>query len=251
MKTLFNWGLWLLVILLPMTGISQSTTRQNSNQNHGWYSYFGNHKLTSRWGLHTEYQWRRADWVTSWQQSLARVGVDYKLNPGTILSGGYCHIITYPYGDFPVSHTFVEHRLWQTLTLAHQLGKLSIQHRYRLEQRWLENTSSTGEKWIYLNRVRYRFLINIPLNKPVIEKGSLFFSGYDEVFINFGKSSKLNLLDQNRIYWALGFQFSLNSNVQLGYLNQIVVKSDGVRIENNHTLMVSLMHNFDFRKTGD
>jgi hypothetical protein len=28
--------------------------------------YFGNHRLSDRWGLHTEYQWRRADLFNHW-----------------------------------------------------------------------------------------------------------------------------------------------------------------------------------------
>ena len=37
-----------------------------SNQQHAWITYQGNHKLTSKWGLHTEYQWRRADYFQDW-----------------------------------------------------------------------------------------------------------------------------------------------------------------------------------------
>ncbi len=45
----------------------------------GWYTYNGDHKLANRWELHTEYQWRRIDLIRSWQQSLKRVGLVYKL----------------------------------------------------------------------------------------------------------------------------------------------------------------------------
>jgi len=31
-------------------------------------------------------------------------------------------------------------------------------------------------------------------------------------------------------------------------MNQLVVKSDGVKIENNHTLQVGFISNIDFRK---
>lgn len=56
-----------------------------------------------------------------------------------------------------------------------------------------------------------------------------------------------NGLDQNRIYAALGYRFSPTSQLQLGYLNQFIVKADGLRAENNHTVQVAWTHNLDFR----
>jgi hypothetical protein len=77
---------------------------------------------------------------------------------------------------------------------------------------------------------------------------TLFLAIYDEVFIGFGKGIGANVLDQNRLFAALGWRFNSDSNIQLGYLNQFVFKADGQRAERNHTLQAALTYNIDFRK---
>ena len=61
---------------------SAQTQKEIVTQEHGWAMYFGNHRLTDKWGVHTEYQWRRADYFDRWQQSLLRLGVDYYAKNG-------------------------------------------------------------------------------------------------------------------------------------------------------------------------
>lgn len=227
------------------------------SQWNGWYMYFGNHRLTDKWGLHTEYQWRRSEVIKDWQQSLARVGVDYRLNNQVMITGGYGYIISFPYGEQPIAHKFDEHRIWQQLILNHGSGRVYFNHRYRLEQRWLENVRSDGndgtisDGYRYANRARYRLMVSIPLNNNTMEPHTFFASVYDEVFLGFGKNIGLNILDQNRLYGALGYQFNQAGNVQLGYLFHKVIKGDGVHMEDNHTLQVALFYNIDFRKPGN
>ena len=51
--------------------------KQIDDQYNCWYMYFGNHRLSEKWSLHTEYQWLRHDWIKTWQQQVFRVGLDY------------------------------------------------------------------------------------------------------------------------------------------------------------------------------
>lgn len=253
MKTPFSSILALILSLLFFnTSIAQKRI-QNTNNN-GWYMYFGNHRLTTKWSLHTEYQWRRNEWISNWQQSLARIGIDYRINDQAIITLGYGNIITYPYGEQPVLTTFNEHRIWQTLTLSHKNGRVNFSHRYRLEQRFYEEYKrvATGDiafdTLIYTNRVRYLFSVVIPINKSIIDKNTVFIRMYDEPFISFGKNVGKNIFDQNRLFFALGYQLLPSTNIQVGYMNHLIFKSDGIRYENNNTLQIALTHNFDFRK---
>ncbi|HEY0771929.1 MAG TPA: DUF2490 domain-containing protein, partial [Sphingobacteriaceae bacterium] len=76
------------------------------------------------------------------------------------------------------------------------------------------------------------------------------------IFINFGSEVAYNLFDQNRLYGAIGFTFSPNLKLEVGYLNQRVQlrsldMSTGAarnRIENNHTLQVGLFSTMSFYK---
>ena len=213
--------------------------KQIDDQIHGWVAYQGNHKLNNKLDLHTEYQWRRADGFANWQQSLTRVGLDYKLNPNCTISGGYGWIISYPYGSQPIAAKTHENRLWQQVNLKAQYGAVQIQHRYRLEQRWVDT--------LFRQRIRYRAQCIIPLQQTYLEQGKgLFMNVNDEVFLGFGMGIGKNILDQNRFIAAVGYKFDSNFNIQLGYLNQFVVKTNGVQMERNHTLWTTVVYNLDF-----
>jgi hypothetical protein len=242
----------LLFVVFPCLALMAQ--KEISSQSNGWIMYYGNHRLTDRWGLHTEYQWRRSDLFNSWQQSLLRLGVDYYAKNGVQLTGGYGWIRTYQYGQQPIAFDFNEHRIWQQLILKSKAGRFDFQHRYRLEQRFLENRvkDASGnynpDGFSFRQRVRYRFLVSVPLSRKEMADNTLFLSIYDEPFLGFGKGISKNILDQNRFYLALGWRFDPNFNIQLGYLNQYIVKKDGIQAERNHTLQIGMTYNCDLRK---
>jgi hypothetical protein len=242
-----------IVFILSLSNMAWSQ-KNISHQNNGWYMYFGNHKLSDKYSLHTEYQWRRDEVIKDWQQSLTRIGLDYKLAPSAMVTAGYGYIVTHPYGDQPVPFKFHEHRIWEQLILTQNVGRFYFNHRFRLEQRYIENRiddgagSSDRDGYTHKKRARYRFMVNVPINKSSMEKGAIFVSVYDEIFLQYGPNVDKNYLDQNRIYGALGYVLSPNAQIQAGYLNQYVIKGNAVDIENNHTLQFSLTYHFDFRK---
>lgn len=161
---------------------------------------------------------------------------------------------SFAYGDQPIAHETTEHRIWEQVILKNKVGRVEIQHRYRLEQRfienWLKNSDNTFQLdgFVFRQRVRYRFLATIPLSRKYLDNNTLFLSVYDEPFLGFGEGIGKNILDQNRLYIALGWRFTKDFNVQLGYLNQYIVKANGVDQERNHTLQIGLTYNLDFRK---
>lgn len=242
----------LLFVSLIVTSVYTFAQKQISDQSHGWLMYFGNHRFNERFGLHTEYQWRRADFMEHWQQSLLRLGVDYYAKNGGQYTIGYAWIESFAYGDQPIARAFNEHRIWEQFITKSKVGRVDIQHRYRLEQRWLENwlkntenTDSLGG-FVNKNRARYRVMANIPINRREMSDKTLFISIYDEVFLGFGQNIAKNVLDQNRLYAAVGYKFNSKFSLQLGYLNQYVIKSDGIKAERNHTLQVAISHYIDF-----
>jgi hypothetical protein len=100
----------LFICLIKLQG--QNNRWINYNQI-GWYNYFGTFKLNPKFSLHTEYQFRRNNFITDWQQSLLRVGINYELNSAIQLRVGYGNIETFNYGDIPINKfgkNFTEHR---------------------------------------------------------------------------------------------------------------------------------------------
>ncbi len=231
--------IYLALVFVSLSLTSLFAQKQIDDQVHGWVAYQGNHKLNSQFDLHTEYQWRRADVFSDWQQSLTRIGLDYKLNPSVTISGGYAWILTYPYGSQPIANRTNENRLWQQVILKQPIGNFQVQHRYRLEQRWTDNQ--------FKQRMRYRVQVLIPLQKSFVDKKQgVFLNVNDEVFLGFGNGIGKNILDQNRCIGAVGYQFNKDFSMQIGYLNQFVIKFDGLHMERNHTLWTSVVYNLDF-----
>ena len=92
-----------------------------------------------------------------------------------------------------------EHRIYQQFISKQAIGKIKIQHRYRFEQRFIEDD--------FKLRYRYFLSLKIPLLKT---NKKYYFSAYNEIFIN---ATGENTFDRNRIYGGLGYQ--LNSNIKL------------------------------------
>ena len=249
--------LYSLIILCGLACSHHAAAQRihTDNQN-AWLMYFGNHAFNDRWGLHLEAQWRRNEWGAKAQQLLLRGGVNYYINKQATLTAGYCFVETYPYGAFPVKSTFPEHRLWEQFQYKSQVGKAELVNRLRLEQRFVhspalqaDSTYAAGDA-VYSNRFRVLNRVSIPFKGKTIEDKSFYLSLYDELFVNFGKKVGMNLFDQNRLYAAIGYKIPKVGRLEVGYMLQTLVKSDGIKIEDNHTLQVGLSANLPFKKAA-
>ncbi|MDI9319358.1 MAG: DUF2490 domain-containing protein [Phycisphaerales bacterium] len=242
------------IVLISMNK-AQAQSRINSSNTNAWFMYFGDHKISKHWGIHLEGQMRKNDFVNQWQQLLLRTGINYHINEQIFATVGYCFVETYPYGDFPVKSSFPEHRFWEQIQIKNQISQFEWTSRFRLEQRFsalpILNTNSNiyepGDA-VYTNRFRLLNRVSIPfIGKKIVDK-SFYISFYDELFINFGKNVGLNLFDQNRAYAAIGYKIPKIGRLEIGYLEQTILKSDGFKIENNHTIQIGLSSNVDFFK---
>ena len=194
-----------LCFLFIAVFVSNSTNAQNTRLNNynsiGWYNYFGTFKISQKFGIHTEYQFRRNEIISEWQQSLLRLGVNYQINPKIQLRLGYALIETFPYGEIPINgmgKDFTEHRLFQMATIIDRVSIVDLSHRFMLEQRWVGRYSNANltkeDEYPLLNRFRYMFRFQIPLKGKEIKDKTLYAAVYDEVFIGFGKNVNENIL---------------------------------------------------------
>lgn len=198
--------------------------------------YFGDHLVSDRWGVHFDGQWRRHNFANRWQQLLLRPGVNYSVHPNVMLTTGYVFVRTHPYGDYPAANVFDENRLFQQVLLKHSAGRVDFQHRYRLEQRWIE---VRGAPRRYQNRFRYFLKLTVPLKK----QSPWFFAAYDELLLGFGQNHGSNVYDHNRAYAALGYKTGKWGNVEVGYMNQRLLQRNGRVLENNHTFQLAFLSN--------
>ena len=258
--------LFITAFSLFLNHVFAQQNRVLDRNNIGWYVYNGDHKLSDKWELHTEYQWRRIDFVRTWQQSLARLGLIRTLTDRLKVSGGYTFFTTYPYGDYPTADAGIptpEHRLYEDIQLKDQVGRVGLAHRVRLEQRWLgqpsENTPQPGQTsqpitWEYQHRIRYQLSGTIPLNGPTIDDGELYANFFDELFISFGRNVGNNIYNQNRLSGGLGYQLRDNLKLELNYLYQITQHPEPDPItgnsvfEINNGFRLNVSYDLDFSK---
>lgn len=229
MKELFKTSKYIIfsaaLILYAVPSFSQEQ-RLTDNNSIGWLVYTGTFKIKSKIAIHTEYQWRRADGLKNWQQGLFRTGINYAIRKDVSLNAGYAFAQTFQYGDYPVAFAFPEHRIYEQVVIKNPVGSIDLSHRFTLEQRFVGRvTMPNGIKnteYVFLNRMRYRVRVEIPLHKKIAAKKPWSIIAQDEVFIGWGKNMGANIFDQNRLALLLGYRLNQNIKFEAGYLNQIV-----------------------------
>lgn len=245
-----KFSLLLLFSLFTFTSFSQEA-RLNDPNFINWLAYTGSIKLNPKVTIHTEFQWRRTDGLKNGQQELYRTGINYSLRKDVNLIAGYAFAQTYSYGDFPAAFAFPEHRLFEQVFIKNPIGKVDVSHRFMLEQRFVGSVSLQNgvqkTDFNYLNRMRYRAKVEIPLQKDKsTSKLSLILQ--DEIFIGWGENIGANIFDQNRIGVLLGYQLNKLVKLETGYINQTL--QQGKRINNKpvyqHNNGFLLAANFSF-----
>ncbi|ETN96005.1 hypothetical protein P278_17270 [Zhouia amylolytica AD3] len=195
----------LLVICIFLTTIFVKAQERGEDELGAWYMYFGTYKLSEKFSLHTEAQFRYYEVADNFNQMLLRTGINYHVNDRFMVTAGYGFIETDAlYQEFGNEPNASENRIYQQLEIKDNWGKLKLNHRYRLEQRFVH----VGGESDFLNRVRYRLQLTYPLTE------TFFVNVYDEIFLNLQNT----VFGQNRLYGAFGAVINNNVSVQLGYL---------------------------------
>lgn len=200
-----------MLLLFLITYTTQATAQNRTDDFGNWMMYFGANKVSEKWSIHTEIQWRNHTVEPNIEQLLTRVGMNYHFDKNNSLTAGYGYITNHPFDKEVTSHLSTEHRIWQQFITKNSLWRLFFEHRYRLEQRWISNSNEVR------HRARYRLMVSIPLNNPTIEANTFFIGIYDEPFINIQRNGTF---DRNRLYGAIGYQFNSTTNIQIGVMNQ-------------------------------
>ena len=226
----------LIYIAFTLLFNTQLYAQIDQDQLGGWYMYFFDAKFKeSSWGVQGDIQLRNWGVADDLEQLLIRSGITYRpKNAEVKLTLGYGNITTGTFGDSEA--TVKENRIYQEALFPVKFGKrLYTNHRFRYEQRFVENQD-------FRTRYRYNLFLNIPLNKAVIENKTVYLSIYNELFINgersIGNGNTVEIFDRNRRYYALGYQIKQGMKVQLGTMRQTT------NVWAKNQLQLSFHHNF-------
>ena len=184
----------------------------NSQEDKGnWIMYFGTNKISDKLSIHSELQYRNHTISpTNIEQLLLRTGLNYHIKPHASATIGYAHIGNHTYKSNRKSPEVEEHRIWQQFLTTNKIGRIKFEHRYRIEERFIEKDFKT--------RFRYRIMLFYPLNRKLLEIGTTYLGIYNELFINGEKT----FFDRNRLYGGIGYKYSKNIEFQIGLLRQEV-----------------------------
>ncbi|MGB0851225.1 MAG: DUF2490 domain-containing protein [Bacteroidia bacterium] len=209
-------SLTLLALGMLFTKVSKAQIQQD--QLGAWYMYFYNTTFDDGpWGVQGDVQFRNWDMGSDLEQLLIRSGLTYKpKNVNAKLTLGYGNITSGSYGSS--NATTSESRIYQEALFPVQFGnRLYTNHRFRYEQRFVENQD-------FRTRYRYNLFLNIPITNPSMAEKTLYLALYNELFINgqrdIGTSNNVEIFDRNRFYSALGYIIKDGYKVQLGVMNQ-------------------------------
>lgn len=196
--------LLVIILFIPLNLLAQESDFGN------WLIYFGDKKINNKFNWHHEVQYRNYNFIGDTEQLLLRTGIGYNLsekNNNILLGYGFIYSEPYIKNTDDKTSTY-EHRIYQQFITRQAFGGLTLQHRYRFEQRFLEND--------FKLRLRYFLALNIALNRKELADETIYLSAYNEIFIN----TEQNYFDRNRLYGGLGCRFSKTVRTEIGVMNQ-------------------------------
>jgi hypothetical protein len=142
-----------------------------------------------------------------------------------------------------------EIRPHQDFFYRHQLHeKVTMQHRIRLDERFIRNSNSEGLQpgFRFAFRPRYQLMLTY-LFWEGKKENTLALVVFDEVQFQFGKTIKKNF-DQQRIYAGLKYDFSNKNFIQIGYMHWWQQSRNDYEYFNRHILQIHFLQVIDLRR---
>lgn len=190
---------------LVLSFISLTAQESGENKLGSWYVYVGSNKVSEKFSIHTEAQFRYFENTKNFNQLLLRTGINYNISPEAMATLGYGFIDTdNTFEELAIDVNLKEHRIYEQFVLKNKVWEILFNHRYRLEQRFLD----FGDRKETQHRARYRLLLTLPLTDI------FFLNFYDEIFLNLQRE----VFGQNRLYAGVGVNVTENLSFQVGYL---------------------------------
>ena len=194
-----------IAVILFFSFTTNSLAQQDPSDKLGvWYIVASNSKLSEKVSFQLQTQFRFYELVSEIQQFKIRTGVKYRIMDGLSAGIGYAYFRN----DFSylseIPPSFDEHRIVEDIYLDHKIGKTKVDHRARLENRFIvKNDVTETRHWF-----RYMGKITFPLG----DKWSA--DVYNEIWLNVGDEPTFA---QNWFGVGLKYKFSNLVNSRVGY----------------------------------
>lgn len=197
-----------------------------------WSTTNINLKINDKWQVFAESQLRSLKFYDNFHYYEVKTGITYKIKPNFYVNSGFGNYNTYSEnGDFATPIKQKEIRTWIQLVFKNPFDFMSVEHRYRAEQRY----TNLG----YRNRFRYRLSAKVPILKS--KEKEYFLLGWNELFFTNNEP----FFERNRLFLGGGFDINKNLAIQTGYIYQFDYK---INDETGRDFFnIVLLYSFDFK----
>ena len=210
-----------------------------SNRFSGWALAANTIKINPKWSVIFDTQLRSND---QWEQAetfIFRPGLAFNSTGGWQFSLGFAWIENWR-SISGIRDGVSDNRVWQQMVRSHGLSGGILQHRLRVEERFLHDLAVSGNDIIKKNNLfnaRFRYFNRYI--KPVVHK-STFDSGpywaiQNEIFFNVAglPNSHGKFFDQSRTYLGIGQRMNTKADIELGWMTQYALGRNGNHFVNN------------------
>ncbi|MFD2889212.1 DUF2490 domain-containing protein [Chitinophaga cymbidii] len=205
--------------------IGTTAAKAQSTQFSSWIASFNTFSIkNTKLSVHLDVQARSTDEWREFQTFLVRPGLNYHFRKNMVATVGYGWVGSRRTLQDLTAY-LSEHRIWEQFIVNHHLDFIPIQHRFRVEQRFIGNpvvNNNELEKDGHELTHRFRYFLRgvIPFSGEKSFTKGPFGALQNEVFLNFANTDVVNgkAFDQNRAYLAVGYRFSRQFDLEMGYL---------------------------------
>jgi hypothetical protein len=223
----------------------KAQTKQVTNQSLYWIRYYNQLSLSEKWTWHNEFEDRRFFEHNQQQHFIIHSRMHYKILQNADVALGLTYSLQSPQDPNAKSDLVVpEIRPVQEINYGTSITKrLTIQHRLRIEERFIQknNGKVLSDGYDFNFRFRYRLQANYKLTKEESKKPTTLKLS-NELMINAGNTIVYNQFDQNRACLGIEQSLSKNVSVELSYLHWFQQRATGYQFFDREIIRFTIYH---------
>ncbi|WP_265129479.1 DUF2490 domain-containing protein [Chryseobacterium oranimense] len=219
----------IIILLLAVTSQVHAQSRDNYNM---WFQYLMSARLTDKSTLTALSQYRSFDLAYDTRLFLVSAYIDYEVANEVKPAAGFIFLVLDSYKSDNTKKERYEKRPFQQVTLGGNIGRTSVSHRFRVEERFISNPND------FIVRLRYLISLRIPFNRAG-EKEKLYGILKNEIRMNVVKDEPF---DSNRLTAGIGVKVGKNSAIEVAFINQLETGST------SNYGYIGYRNSFDWRK---
>ncbi|AYN01359.1 DUF2490 domain-containing protein [Chryseobacterium sp. 3008163] len=218
-----------IILLICFCTSANAQSRDNYNM---WFQYLMSARLTDKSTLTALSQYRSFDLAYDTRLFLVSAYVDYEIANDVKPAAGFMFLVLDSYKSDNSKKERYEKRPFQQVSLGGNIGRTSISHRFRVEERFISNPDE------FIVRLRYLISLRIPFNKAG-EKEKFYGILKNEIRMNVVKEDPF---DSNRLTAGIGIKTGKNSAIEVAFINQLETGST------SNYGYIGFRNSFDWRK---